>query len=223
METKGTNMKHVTAMLAAILVCAALASPAAAERENSLRDGAWALQFSINGGDFFSLSSFAGGVSVKHHFTPKSAIRAGVSFDAAGWTDSGSGAESESDDRGISLSTIYQRYVNPSADANLYWGVGPYVRYDDLVQEGQPSDSLTIVYENESWATGLFVVLGVEWFAAKVISLHAEYEAAAGYRWTGQSSEYKRLGESPVRDVRESDGWNIRAGSAVRFGLSVYF
>lgn len=161
-------MKRITVMLAAVLVCAALASPAAAERENSLRDGAWALQFSINGGDFFSLSSFAGGVSVKHHFSPKSAIRAGASFGvSSGSATSSSGREGEGDNRAVSLSTLYQRYVNPTADANLYWGVGPYVRYEDGVQEAQAGDSLTTVSESESWGTGLSVVLGVEWFAAR--------------------------------------------------------
>jgi hypothetical protein len=211
-------MKRMTVMLAAVLACVGWASSAGAERENSLRDGAWALQFSINGGDFFSLSSFAGGVSVKRHFTPKSAVRAGVSFDAEGSTY---GAQ-ESDSRGVSLSILYQRYVNPTADANLYWGVGPSGRFDDDVQETH-RDSLTTVNESELWSAGLSGVVGVEWFAARVISLHAEYEAAARYTWVGESTEYNRLGESPVRSTRESEGWSIGAGSTVRFGLSVYF
>jgi hypothetical protein len=64
--------------------------------------------------------------------------------------------------------------------------------------------------------------LGVEFFAARSISLLAEYRGTVGYNWRENTSLRQRPGTPDLRDTRDTSGWSVGAG-AVRLGLSAYF
>jgi hypothetical protein len=202
-------------IVAGLAFGAVLANDARAQgRANSLRDGAWALQFSIPGD--WNLSDFSGGIAIKRHFSPKGALRLSVS--GAGNTVSGSSSdelqtrELNTDGYEVSIVATYQRYINPGSAANLFWGVGPFVSL-----EGSTSDNGETTWEEASrYGVGLSGIIGIEWFATEMISFHSEYVGNGGY--THQES--KRTGNTPIES--ELSGWFLNAGG-VQFGLSVYF
>lgn len=209
--------------LVALLLIALPASLHAAEpdsaataRPNSLRAGAWALQFSITSGQFFDLDSFAGGVSLKRHFSTRSAVRAGLSASAS----DGGGSNGYS----VGTEFIYQRYLRPEAEANAYWGVGPELDYSHRWTAQQVTDSLSVHNESTQYSVGAKALLGVEWFASRVISLHAEYQVFWRHTHRETRRELTALGSGTVVvDSQETESWEFLLNDLVRFGLSVYF
>lgn len=217
-------MKRPMGALCGAVLVAASVVPAEAQRENSLEAGAWALQFSVEG-EFIAVSSFDGGLALKRHFSPRSALRMSVAANVNGTDHESSNGISQSiefDGVGVGVSVLYQRYVDPDADANLYWGVGPSVGWGNESQESVRADSLVFLSEFDSWSVGIDAVLGVEWFAARVISFHAEYIGSARFTRRKDSNEAKN-GTTIDMQERTIDSWSIAEGGAVRFGLSVYF
>jgi len=223
-------MKRVMLAIACVLIpsLAGAAAPdstsAPAGRANSLRSGVWALQFDING-DLLSVDEFSGGVSLKRHFSAKSAVRLGIGLD--GYTSSEEAENSLGDindvDRDayeVYLEMLLQRYVNPGAPVNFYWGVGPYVSFfhtnSDNVTETQSSSS-----ETDRLGVGARAMIGVEWFAAREISLHAEYTVVGGY-FNAESTQSVSGPGSSSSSKDESDGWSFNT-DGVRLGLSIYF
>ena len=199
---------------------------APAGRANSLRAGAWALQFSING-QLLSVREFSGGVSLKRQFSSKNAIRLGVG--ASGSTQDESveyiyspASEGKTDGYSLYLESVFQRYVNPAAPANFYWGLGPYVDYRHSSHD-QSVDSTSVSYDEASLGVGARGLIGVEWFASREISLHAEYTATGGYYRTEETTERSKIGQPTSSTKRENHGWSLGASGVVRFGLSVYF
>ncbi|MDH4337859.1 MAG: hypothetical protein OEX18_11365 [Candidatus Krumholzibacteria bacterium] len=217
-------MKRVLqAIVVALAVVALAVSGAAAQRANSLEDGAWALQFGIEG-QFISVNSYSGGVSLKRHFSQKSAFRAGISASAGDSErdhsdiDQVDGANSWS----TGLILAYQRYINPHADAVLYWGIGPAFNYSHSSYNTSRGDSLSSEITSKRWSVGADAMLGAEWFATRVISLHAEYFAGFDYFSETESME-SNVNGSLVSRQSNREGWSTSLTSAVRFGLSVYF
>ena len=218
-------MKNAARIACAAAFMAACAVPAAAERENSLEAGAWALQFSVQG-DLITVSSFDGGLALKRHFSPGSALRMSVAAHASdtGQEYTGGGdSEAEYDAAGVQVGVLYQRYVDPDADAHLYWGVGPFAGWAGDSFERMQGDTLTSSNEADWWSVGLDAVLGVEWFATRVISFHAEYIGSAQFTRQKDSAELLENGVVVDSQERTVDRWSIAEGGAVRFGLSVYF
>jgi hypothetical protein len=71
------------------------------------------------------------------------------------------------------------------------------------------------------WAVGINTIIGGEWFAAKNISLLAEYAVRAVYDW--QSGTETRVIEN-TREVIMTDMKRlIFDAQSVRFGVSLYF
>lgn len=220
------------AVLAALVALALPSASRADGRPNSLRQGAWALQFGI--ADNFRLTSYEGGFfSVKRHFSDRSALRAMVDGGFS-TSDSGSGStsstyhsEAEYDQWDIGLNVIYQRYLNPGADVAVYFGVGPSVSYESStrkntsVRVGTDSTAVTTSDQNTSRVGGMFV-FGAEFFATSSISLHAEYNGSLRYSSSESTSETKYYNNTRRKSGNDSDGWTAGAGS-VRFGLSAYF
>jgi hypothetical protein len=210
----------------AALTLAAIAlfvSSAAAQRANSLEDGAWALQFGVEG-DFISVDSFAGGLSLKRHFSPQSAFRVGINASAQDSNRDYSDVDIEngSDSWRTGINAIYQRYVKPDADAVVYWGVGPAFDYSHSSNTTTRGDSLSSESTSKTWSVGAEAMLGVEWFATRVISFHAEY--VAGFDYYSQTNVYETNYYGVVDRRQENrDGWSSSLDSGVRFGLSVYF
>ncbi len=216
--------------------------PDAGPRENSLRDGSWSLQFQID--EDFVLREFNGSsISVKWHTSRHSAWRVGVGarLDFSDTDQNSTNTTRDpltsaraddvySNEQFLELNFQYLRYPRPDADINIFMGVGPVVAFsrdhDELVSFFErPADSVTARTDETrdflSWSVGMSGLLGVEWFAKKSISIHAEYNYAVRFVWS--SRETTRVSGSTI-SVFDSDTkrWDYVSG-AVRFGLSAYF
>lgn len=221
------------AVIAAALV--AVMAPASAlggDRENSLSDGAWALQFGI--ADNLRLTSYQGGFfSLKRHFSDRSAVRTVFDFGfstsdgESGSTDSSNRVDTSSDRWNTAATLLYQRYLNPEAEVVVYFGLGPTFAYDDrsdeevLTQVGTDTSS-TSTRDYTAWSVGAATAFGAEFFATEHISLHAEYATSLWY--SSRETVYKLIRRSGdrVKSVSNSDGWSFNS-SYLRFGLSAYF
>ncbi len=214
-------------------------------RNNSLVHNAWALQFQI--GSNFTLWSFQGAVvSVKRQLNACEALRLGVSgsfnfgdntgMSAATQADTAWGGYSSSrnsSQHGIALNMQYLVYPNPEAEINLFFGVGPVFQYSYNLDESEDlsiSPNLgrrqTSSIKRNSWGVGLSGLTGVEWFATRALSLHAEYGVTLIRVWSSAAEE-RAFFEPTVPIVRNKNetkqkAWQFNANS-VKFGLSVYF
>ena len=163
----------------------------------------WAVQFGIRNN--FTLSSFQGGtISVQHNLSPASALRLGVTLNGAfndgtsedryvnasnltSMTSVNNGGNSQT----VGLDVAYLWYVNPGEVLLLYVGTGPHVSYNhstgDQTMLGQASDNTwqrtMSTATNTSWGMGDESVLGAEWYPARWVSLHAEYEFVIQHEW----------------------------------------
>ncbi len=219
------------------------------KRPNSLKPGAWALQFQISD-NFRSFSGLQGfGVSVKYHFSRTNALRFGVggglstsdfddnfrSFQADTVRQRGV-RDSEGDGENVDFAAQYVFYTSPGADVNFFFGTGPLIRFahnqsvnQDNVSYGSSFGVRNYTRDETRWNVGASGIFGAEWFAIKSISFHAEYGVSLEY----QSSDYSSKGTDTVTDISgtrvysfesESSGSSIRFNLAiVKFGLSVYF
>ena len=213
----------VTLMISTSLAYAQDEQKEVATAKNSLQAGAWALQFRISGD--FRLSSFQGTVlSLKHHRSSKSAFRLGLGFDfyvseesrVSTQTDTiiaGSEEKFDQNRQSIQLEFQYLRYPNPGPRLSYFVGVGPLIgfnrRYDQT--------SSVLAEETTTWLVGASGQFGVEWFATRSISFHAEYGAQITYLWLNREEVWS----DHVRNV-DANRWDISARSLL-FGLSAYF
>lgn len=191
------------------------------ELDHSIVKGAWALQFSISSN--FTLNSFKGAMlSAKYHLSATEAIRFGVTGDLSFYSTGGSYSSSETrNGQSFELVSEYLFYSRPRKEIFLFWGVGPIVQFARSHSERLYSSSST-TQVNQSWALGPSAVLGVEWFATKWLSLHAEYGLSALYIRSKTSSEYRFSNNQPVQSSYEiMKRWSLHS-SPVRFGVSVY-
>ena len=228
--------KFAMVLFAFLAAITAMPSESSA-RENSLKKDKWALQFQV----FNFVSSFQGSTfSLKKHVSDKAAWRLGLTLHfevkdenteiilypntkAPGYNDL-------TDVRiGIALQKVF--YPNPTADVNVFWGLGPTYSYryslndrENISRDGTYQDKRS--FEIHSWSLGINGILGVEWFATKSISFLAEYGTAVTY-----SQRITRTIRRSVRDGNlylNQDSTNRLNGvslssSRVKFGLSVYF
>ena len=75
----------------------------------------------------------------------------------------------------------------------------------------------TFKFDSRAWELGLIGSLGVEWFPARYIGLHAEYGLSFTY------NNEKDTRESPAGvQTDKSTSWRF-GGEGVLFGLSIYF
>ncbi len=193
-----------------------------------------AIQFQVSNN--FTLSSFQGStLSYKQHLTPYFAVRAGlgVSFNNSTTDQVDNGYSNDSlvsfsktgfDRSGVTLQLNTQAiwYTESSSEILFFYGTGPLVSY---ARSRQSQESVTSTSDQTStqWSAGLSVLAGVEWFASKSISLHAEYGISGSY----SSTKYESTSNVPTTRSRGSadattTGWSISSNS-VRLGLSIYF
>lgn len=214
-------------MLCSACACVLLAvGPAMGQedaRPNSLAAGSWALMFSVT--DNFTIAPFqGGGISLKRQFSERSAVRAGidVALDSQESNRDLSVTQTlTSDNYGFELEGLYQRYTSPGKTINFYWGAGAYGGYSDGSREAR-ADSTLNRDDTSSYNLGAVGALGVEFFAARSISLLAEYRGTVGYHWNEVVSVRQRPGVPDQQDTRDSSGWSVGTGT-VRLGLSAYF
>jgi hypothetical protein len=216
---------------------------------NSLREGAWALQFGIRNN--FTLGSFQGAtIAAQYHLSSTHALRAGVFVGGnvgdgtnlgtrlyADTIGSSTSNNNSSNSINVSLTVQYVWYTNPQGAVQFYGGVGPSVYYNHRHDEQEQirneiangywtKTSATLT--NNSWGVGTTGVAGVEWFAAEWFALHAEYAESINYSWSSNESEAKTTWSSPG-SARTTDkttgsgkGWSLNS-LGVNFGLSIYF
>jgi hypothetical protein len=191
----------------AVIVVCILAVPLMAQEseekapapKNSLRDGAWALQFGLP-----ALSR--GGyddpeVSIKYLLSDRRAVRLGIEVDGLisfGKSDDYRGQtvpdsladfeEFDSDRQGIRIEAEYTSYGFNESDLHFFWGVGPLFEYsrqfEKSVRVSYYYDGLRRnVTESEihQWALGLSGSIGAEWFLLERVSILAEYGISFQY------------------------------------------
>jgi opacity protein-like surface antigen len=212
-------------------------------RANSLEACSWSMQFGIT--DEIGLKPFGGmSISLKRHTSPRSAYRLGVNlgldFDdtesdlvdvRADTVNYDSGDNRNANAQLVQVDLLYMRYPNPEANLTLFVGAGPLFRYSrseterDRSYTSQGSAIREISDQwSRSWKVGVLGAGGVEWFATKVISFHAEYRASLSYGGSKTKSEVRRPTDPTY--YRKSGGsgtsWDFH-GVAVTFGVSLYF
>jgi hypothetical protein len=213
---------------------------------NSLKEGAWALQFGISSN--FTLTSFQGTTfSIKYQLSDKSAIRGGISISGSSnngtGTVSGTNADtsigslptnSSSSSQVISFTLQYLWYTNPSGPIHFYIGLGPVVSYS-YSRSNSPNSydggNYMYVYAQSSsstqWGAGGSGSVGVEWFPSQWFSLRAEYGESLQYRWGSNTSmtDYTSINNNVPYHSNNSGttkGW-LLSSSSVSFGLNVYW
>ncbi len=235
--------------LSAVCSFSALAQSQAAD-STSLREGAWALQFGIASN--FTLTSFQGTtIAAKYQFSPMSAIRGGITINGSTSSGSNSTAEtvadtnygavpgsSSSNSSSIAFVIQYLWYMAPSGPVHFYAGLGPNFGY---AHSHRNSDNSALYNINSSeswvrsvsasgsnqWSVGATGSVGVEWFATRWLSLHADYFEAVQYQWgsSSSSSDYSSAIStyipSHTNNSGTSTGW-ILSNSSVSFGLNIY-
>jgi hypothetical protein len=222
-----------------LLAVLALFSSAAAQdstTSNSLKEGMWALQFQV--GDNFTLTSFQGSIgSIKRHLSNNSAIRVGVSTEF-------NTQDNELATRRLTVDTLQQSqainyntqvinfraqylfYPSPQSEVNLFIGTGPTFYFGHSKNEsGSNSTSSSSVtsrltkIEEYFWSIGVSAVLGVEWFATRSISFHAEYSTFLDY----VSTKSTRIDEGSNIETRQTKHEFRKLPGRAYLGLSAYF
>ncbi|MCG8604204.1 hypothetical protein MJD09_04280 [bacterium] len=226
-------------ILLALVISTKLNSAAFAqskEPNHSLEPSTWSLQFQIS--NDFTLRSFQGGIlSAKYHFSKQRALRFGLAISGSfqdreqtnqQFIDDNLGLEREADTQtdlqSIDLITQYMFYSTPKR-LNFYGGIGPIVGFSrnngDIKERLDNGVMSTTKTEIKRWAIGVNTVIGGEWFAAKNISLLAEYTLQAIYDW--RSDTQTRTIDN-IRDITQTDLKRlILDAQRVRFGVSIYF
>lgn len=217
----------------------------------SLREGSWALQFGIDRD--FTLTTFQGStIGAKYQLSKKHAIRGGFTIsgttnDASnslsgsiGDVDAGTVPENSSGkSAGVNLILQYLLYLNPNGSVHFYSGFGPLVSYtysnsssDDynLSTSGGQGYWVRYQYEykNTQWAIGVAAAVGVEWFACRWLSLHADYNEAVQYQWISSSRNDSQSSSTnpayiPLKLISSGSnkGWRLNS-LGVSFGLNIY-
>lgn len=215
-------------------------------RRNSLSPGAWAIQFQIE--DDIGLKPFNGmSISLKRHISSRSAFRLGATlglqFDdmelgtsnfTADTLASSDSRETDSNSQSIRIDLLYMQYPTAGKNVHFFWGAGPLVRFsrsdrDEEIRytylNGVRVD--TVDQHSDLWGLGGMGTVGVEWFATKDVSFHAEYFASLEYTSTDADYTQKRsaVGDiPPARKTSDSsvDQWEFD-GVNVILGISIYF
>jgi hypothetical protein len=192
-------------------------------------DGKFALQFQIN--ENFSLSNFQGSVlSGKYHFSNRDAIRLGLEINF-GDSDSETLVNNldtnivdksfeDNNNFGFTINSQYIHYIRGTDNISFFGGVGPYFKYYKSTRNRKLAvDEIENVMEseNESYGIGLDLLVGVEWWFHKYMSLSAEYGLKFSYQSSKSNFKYDyREGESEQKAY-------IISGNHINFGITVYF
>jgi len=223
-----SNIRILLSILFLILISISSTYSQSSSDLDSL-EGKFALQFQIS--EDFTLTNFQGTTfSGKYHFSSRDAVRLGLSLD---FGDSDVDAttnqydsvnvvniNSEQNSFGITFNTQYIRYISGTNDVAFFGGVGPFITFNTSTTEGKTSgfpEDINYKESNDVFAVGLDLILGVEWFFCRNMSLSVEYGLKLSYRSTTRKYENDYI-------LRETEDKTYRAmGNNVNFGISIYF
>lgn len=192
-------------------------------------DGKFALQFQIN--ENFRLSDFQGTtLSGKYHFSTRDAVRLGFSLSLS---DSDGEVSSNALDTinvntykidnssfGITVNTQYIRYIKGTDDISFFVGGGPFINYSTSTSNGEIREKQPVEkYKSTryTYALGIDLLLGVEWWFHKYMSLSAEY----GMKFMYSSRE--TINEIGVVRREQSEKFFRITANSINFGITVYF
>jgi hypothetical protein len=245
------RVKLISVFLISMIVYFCSQAQDISSERNSLKAGAWAIQFGITSN--FTLTSFQGTtLSMKYQLSDRDAIRGGITIN--GSTSNGNNSTSESmadtnnagsgsgtnsaDGANVSFVIEYLRYVNPSGPVHFYLGIGPSVSYSYSHSSTYNSNLMNIDPEiseqstnrsnSHQWGIGVIGVAGVEWFACQWLSIRAEYSDGIQYQWRSTTSTNDNsytnnyYTNSHIDNSGTTEGWSV-SSSGVSFGLSVYW
>jgi hypothetical protein len=244
------DQRIVLLMLASLIVLLTSQAQNQSSDSTSLREGVWALQFGISGN--FTLTSFQGStLAAKYQLSERNAIRGGVTITGSMIDGNGSytgtvadtgigNAPGNTSTRSANVSFVLQYlwYVNPNGPVHLFAGLGPSLSYSysnssseySYLYTGAPAHWVTNKGASSSilWAPGLSGVVGIEWFASRWLSLHAEYSEGLQYQWRSTTSTYDFLSTSLADNPYHTENPITTKGlslssSSVSFGLNVYW
>ena len=187
--------------------------------KNSLVAGAWALQFKVDSDAI--LSEFGGSVAIKRHVSDRSAFRVGFDYGlSTGDRDWDGERQNDRANGMIGMFVDYLRYTDVTSPVNFFWGVGPFGSFyrsrDTIEQEFSETESVIKI-----WNAGISGRVGVEWFATRSLSFHAEYFGTAYYE-SRTSESTTTHGETSDSSEISDDEWRLSRGPVV-LGLSAYF
>lgn len=232
--------------LLSMLVCYCSQAQDVSSERNSLKEGAWALQFGIASN--FTLTSFQGAtVGAKYQLSEGNAIRGGITVNGSvsngNTSTSGSVADtsygtvpenSSSDVANVSFVLQYLWYINPRGPVHFYVGLGPSVSYNYSYSSSDNS-SLYTTSNNQGywyqtintsdfhqWTIAGTGAGGVEWFATQWLSVRAEYNESIQYQWNSSTSMVYNSGGVFHYNSGSNKGWAL-SSSGVSFGLSIYW
>ena len=229
--------------LALVSMIVSFSSHAQSSDSASLKDGTWALDFGIAGN--FTLTSFQGSTfGALYRISEKNAIRGGITINGStnDGTTSNSGSIADTSDGSapgsnstksatVSFVVQYLWYMNPNSPVHFFTGLGPLVSYSyskystdnpylySLNNNGSNQGYwVNDAYGSSStqWGAGGSGVVGVEWFACRWLSLHADYSESIQYRWGSNSSNqdwssstYPNYVSSQTNSSGTSKGWTL--------------
>lgn len=216
--------------------------------EYPIKNNSKALQFSALNN--FTIGDFQGGaISFKYHLTKGSAIRGGVSYGVSFLDEDYAGqntiydtsvttlfGKQKSNSKEISASIQYLWQMEGFYSTSFFYGAGPSFgiiynyRFINLEESGPLfNETREQINKMRLKYFGASLVLGVEWFASKSISLHAEYGASLNYYWSKEELNYYRDYDSGLyiykyktNERLETKIWRFETRT-VKLGLSVYF
>jgi len=192
-------------------------------------DGKFALQFQINRD--FQLSDFQGStLSGKYHFSTRDAVRLGITLELSDADAELSSNELDTvnvntsnidnSNFGITINTQYIRYIKGTDDIAFFIGGGPFITYSTTTSNGEirekdPVEKLK--RSDDSYSLGVYLLLGIEWWFHKYMSLSAEYGMKFMYR-----SRESMVEQGVLRRETTDKYFRITANS-INFGITVYF
>jgi len=121
---------------------------------------------------------------------------------------------------GITVNSQYIRYVKGTDDISFFAGGGPFISYSTTtsnaeIREKEPIEKYKRT--DDSYSLGVDLLLGIEWWFHKYMSLSAEYGMKFMYR-----SRDSMVEQGVLRKESTENYFSITANS-INFGNTVYF
>lgn len=214
--------------------------------------GSQALEFGYSG--VFSLGSYLGStIALKKFSSPLKAKRYLVSISSDGYDHSGLRHEFEYDPHpadstidsttfdytssssrhNVSITMQWIKYLEPYEHLSLLYGVGPEIGFSRSTRDNALDPRRQVPYsdwqQNKDATTAIYLgltpVVGIEWFAHKNLSFHAEYYSLINVGYRDVIDRYEREYSSGDWYQSDSDysGVYYSVRGYARGGVSFYF
>jgi hypothetical protein len=223
-----TNLFGIISLLFFFIVFTKVCFPQNESYLDSL-DGKFALQFQIS--DNFNLTNFQGTTfSGKYHLSNRDAVRLGVSLEFGNAdietsvtrldTSDINKSENNTDEFGIMVNLQYIRYFTVTSNIALFGGAGPFINIQNQSSErtiNEDETEVKVKSDRDIFSTGADILLGVEWWFYKQMSLSAEYGITFSY-WSSKDN----FSDDNTKAESKINSFSVN-GKHVNFGISVYF